>query len=139
MRSFALLHVAFLALFAYSLHGTGLCCDDFEIAVSRAGDPWFRYLLANPVNIMTHGLPFRWFGYEQQFVYDLLKFGWVAAAYAMTYRFGSPFLSAGPRGAFRRALRVLSVARQHQLLVHDAVSSADRRVLPVRLLPGIAR
>src|SRR4030095_864787 len=91
MRSFALLHVAFLALFAYSLHGTGLCCDDFEIAVSRAGDPWFRYLLANPVNIITHVLPFRWFGYEQHFVYDLLKFGWVAAAYAMTYRFGSLF------------------------------------------------
>src|SRR5262245_39716700 len=91
MRLFALLHIPFLALFAYSLHGTGFCCDDFEVAMGRARDPWFNFLLANPANILTHGLPFLWFDYEQQYVYDLLKFGWVALSYGMTYRWGSLF------------------------------------------------
>jgi len=114
MRSFALLHVAFLALFAYSLHGTGLCCDDFDIALSRADDPWFGYLLANPANILTHGLPFRWIGYERQWLYDLLKFGWVAAAYAMTCRFGSLFFPPA-RAALFAALFVFYPS-------HDATS-----------------
>jgi hypothetical protein len=92
MRLLTLLHVPFLALFAYSLYGTGLCCDDFEVAMGRARDPWFSYLLANPANILTHGLPFQWIDYERQYVYDLLKFGWVALSYGMTYRFGSLFL-----------------------------------------------
>ena len=103
MRAFALHHVPFLALFAYSLHGVGLCCDDFDLLVTRARDPWFGYLLANPANIPTHGLPLLWIGYDQQAWYDLLKFCWVAAAYGMAYRFGSLFFPA-PRAALFAAL-----------------------------------
>ena len=106
MRAFALRHVPFLALFAYSLHGVGLCCDDFDLLVTRARDPWFRYLLANPANIPTHGLPLLWIGYDQQALYDLLKFGWVAAAYGMAYRFGSLFFAA-PRAALFAALQLM--------------------------------
>jgi hypothetical protein len=100
-----LLHVPFLVLFAYSLHGVGVCCDDFDLLVSVPRDRSFGYLRANPANIFTHGLPFLWIGYERQALYDLLKFGWVAAAYAMAYRFGGLFF-AGPRAALFAALFV---------------------------------
>ena len=101
-----LLHVPYLVLFAYSLHGVGVCCDDFDLLVSVPRDRSFGYLLANPANILTHGLPFLWIGYERQALYDLLKFGWVAVAYAMTYRFGTLFLTA-PGAALFGALFVL--------------------------------
>jgi hypothetical protein len=91
MHLSALRHIPFLVLFAYSLHGTGLCCDDFEAAMGRHRDPWFNYLLSNPANILTHGVPFLWIDYERQYLYDLLKFGWVALSYGMTYRFGALF------------------------------------------------
>ena len=67
-----LLHVPYLVLFAYSLHGVGVCCDDFDLLVSVPRDRSFGYLLANPANILTHGLPFLWIGYERQALYDLL-------------------------------------------------------------------
>lgn len=100
-----LTHLPFLVLFAYSLHGVGLCCDDFDLLVLVPRDRSFGYLLANPANILTHGLPFLWLGYEDQGAYDLLKFGWVAAAYAMAYRFGGLFFAA-PRAALFAALFV---------------------------------
>jgi hypothetical protein len=99
-----LIHAPFLVLFAYSLHGVGLCCDDFALLVSVPRS--FDYLLANPANILTHGLPFLWIGYERQALYDLLKFGWVAVAYGMAYRFGGLFFAA-PRAALFAALFVL--------------------------------
>jgi hypothetical protein len=100
-----LIHAPFLVLFAYSLHGVGVCCDDFDLLVSVPRDRSFGYLFANPVNIPTHGLAFLWIGYERQALYDLLKFGWVAAAYAMAYRFGALFF-APPRAALFAALFV---------------------------------
>lgn len=109
-----LIHAPFLVLFAYSLHGVGLCCDDFELLVSVPRDRSFSYLLANPANILTHGLPFLWIGYERQAFYDLLKFGWVAAAYAMAYRFGGLFF-APSRAALFAALFVFYPA-------HDSTS-----------------
>src|SRR5262245_42254933 len=86
-------HGAFLALIAYSLHGVGICCDDFWAIVGRTGEPPFKFLLANPVNIVTHWLPLRWIGYDYLFLYDLLKIAWVALAYGMAYKFASLFLT----------------------------------------------
>jgi hypothetical protein len=107
-------HFAFLALFAYSLHGVGLCCDDFAVVLYQAGDPWFRPLLANPANIPTHWLAFRWIGYQHLFLYDLLKLAWVALAYGMAYRFATLFFPA-PRAALFAALFALYPS-------HDAAS-----------------
>jgi hypothetical protein len=109
-----LIHAPFLVLFAYSLHGVGLCCDDFDLLVLVPRDRSFGYLLANPANIPTHGLAFLWIGYERQVLYDLLKFAWVAAAYAMAYRFGGLFF-APPQAALFAALFVFYPA-------HDSTS-----------------
>jgi hypothetical protein len=109
-----LIHAPFLILFAYSLHGVGVCCDDFELVLRAPSDPWFQYLLANPANIPTHGLPLLWIGYAHFFLYDALKFAWVALAYAMAYRFGSLFFPA-PRAALFAALFVVYPA-------HDSTS-----------------
>lgn len=100
------LHAAFLALAAYSLSGTGICCDDFWVIVNRTRETPFDFLLANPVNIVTHWLHFQWIDFGHLFLYELLKFAWIALAYFMTYQFASLFFS-GPRAALFAALFLL--------------------------------
>jgi hypothetical protein len=82
-------HLPFIALIAYALHGVGVCCDDFSGIVifdaSRPVDEW----LATPLLIATHGLAYRWLGFGSFWLYDVLKIGWIALAYALVYRFGT--------------------------------------------------
>lgn len=83
------LHAALLATIAYSLWAVGVCCDDFILIVHRSRNPPIEEWQATPVLIATHGLFYKWIGYRDLFLYDILKFTWVATAYWMIVKFGS--------------------------------------------------
>ncbi len=104
-------HFAYLALIVYALLGVGVCCDDFPEIVQRTSVPPVETWTATPVLIATHGLAYAWIGYQKFWLYDLLKIGWVALAYAMAYRFGTLWFTPA-RAALFSALFLLYPAHE---------------------------
>ncbi len=96
-------HLPFVVLIAYALHGVGVCCDDFAQIDIRSGPAPVEEWWATPALIATHGFVYRWFGYDNFWLYDALKIGWVALAYGLVYRFGLLWFTPA-RAAFFAAL-----------------------------------
>ncbi|HWA37689.1 MAG TPA: hypothetical protein VG873_07485 [Burkholderiales bacterium] len=99
-------HIAFLALIAWALRGQGVCCDDYPQIVLRTAASPVEEWRATPLLILTHGLGYALLGYDHFWVYDALKIGWVALAYAMAYRFAALWLDPA-RAALFAALFLL--------------------------------